>query len=206
MARLKSYYTTDEITNDLYTFGTEFMTKDNVEYVGPYHRYSTGETYTQFQWNPKTSVRLIPYISFATPTTRYREMKNYNIAYQAPKYIPCIIQRNDIAQGYVTRYFISKINEGTVTEIDAAQYLMWQQWQIDRVLYVAATLNWAITGPLQDTIINSITTPGVITRNRQAIIDANKTIPNIANTLTNLTEFYTDADFIIPKDINNLDS
>ncbi len=46
MARLKTFYTADEITNNLYTSGSEYMTEDNVEYVGSYHSYATGERYT----------------------------------------------------------------------------------------------------------------------------------------------------------------
>jgi hypothetical protein len=206
MARLKSYYTTDEITNDLYTFGKEFMTADNVEYVGPYHRYSTGEIYTQFRWNPKTSDRLVPYISINAPTTRYRELKSYNLNSQQPKQTPVTPNRNDIAKGYVTRYFVSKTNEGQVVEINAEQWLLWEQAQIDRVLYAGVTIDWAITGPLQDSVKNGITTPGVVTRNRQAVVAASKEIPQIISALSNLTEFYTDADFVIPKDINALDS
>jgi hypothetical protein len=206
MARLKSYYTTDEITNDLYTFGNELMTADNVEYVGPYHRYSTGEIYTQFQWNPKTSVRLVPYISINAPTTRYRELKSYNLNSQQPKQIPCTPNRNDIAKGYVTRYFVGKLNESLVVEINAEQWLLWEQAQIDRILFGGITIDWAITGPLQDTITNGITTPGVVTRNRQAVIAASKALPQIISTLSNLTEFYTDSDFTVPKDINQLDS
>jgi hypothetical protein len=206
MARLKSYYTADEITTELYTFGEELMTTDNVVYVGPYHRYVTGETYTEFHWNPKTSKRLVPYVSIAAPTTRYRELKNYNLNAQQPKSTPCTPTRADIANGFVTRYFVCKMNESQVTEIDAAQWLLWNQSQIDRVLYAGVAIVWAITGPLQDVIKNGITQPGVITRNREAVTTAGKEIPQIISALRNLTEFYTDADFVIPADINGLDS
>ena len=51
MARLKLYYPVDEITNDLYTYGSELMTEDNVEYIGAFHRYITGEVYTKSKWD-----------------------------------------------------------------------------------------------------------------------------------------------------------
>ena len=206
MARLKSYYTTDEITNDLYTFGKDFMTRDNVEYIGPYHRYSTGEIYTEFKWNPKTSVSLTTYKDISQPIVRYQKLKNFILPNQHPIQVPCTINRNDISQGFVTRYFISKVNQLEVLEINMAQYNNWFQGRIDRILYAATKLDWAISGPLQDTVTNGITIPGVITRNRKAIVTATATIPTIQTLLTNLTEFYTDSDFIIPKDINNLDS
>jgi hypothetical protein len=45
-----------------------------------------------------------------------------------------------------------------------------------------------------------------MTKNKLAIADASTTIPDIANILTNLTQFYTDTDYIAPIDINGLDS
>lgn len=206
MARLKSYYTADEITNDLYTFGKEFMTQDNVEYIGPYHRYATGETYTEFQWNPRDSVRLVAYRDLAQPTMQYRKLKNFSLSTIAPKQVPCTINKNDIRLGFVTRYFINKVNQLEVFEIDSEQYAAWQSGRIDKILYVAIELTWRIAGNLNDVVEKGITKPGVITQNQQTLIAASQTIPNIINTVTNLTEFYTDADFVIPKDINGLDN
>jgi len=205
MARLKSYYTTDEITNDLYTFGKEFMTENKSEYIGPYHSYVTGEIYTGFIWDPKTSVKLVPYINIIGSISKYRELKDYNLTFQQPKQIPCTPNRDNIAQGYVTRYFLNKTNDINIIEVDLIQFQQWQQGNIDRVLYSAIAIDWAISGLLQDTITNGITQPGVITRNRKAISAAALTIPLIQTHLSNLTEFYTDSDFIVPKDINGLD-
>jgi hypothetical protein len=52
--RLKLYYTTDEITNNLYTSGMQYMLQDNTEYRGLYHTYLTGEVYTGATWDSKT--------------------------------------------------------------------------------------------------------------------------------------------------------
>ena len=60
--RLKLYYTADEITSNLYTSGSQFMTEDNVEYRGTYHSYITGEVYTGSTWNAKTSKKLITFL------------------------------------------------------------------------------------------------------------------------------------------------
>jgi len=206
MARLKSYYTTDEITNDLYTFGKEFMTRDNVEYVGPYHRYSTGEVYSEFKWDPKTSISLIEYKDLTNTVVQYQRLKNFNLPTQQPRQMPCVINSNNIVRGYVTRYFINKLNQNEILEIDLIQYNNWFEGQIDKILYTAVTINWSITGTLNDVVENGITKPGVITRNRSEIAVASKRIPYISNMLNNLTEFYTDSDFVVPKDINNLES
>jgi hypothetical protein len=206
MARLKSYYTTDEITNDLYTFGKEFMTRANVEYVGPYHRYSTGEVYSEFKWDPKTSISLIEYKDLTNTVVQYQRLKNFNLPTQQPRQMPCVINSNNIVRGYVTRYFINKLNQNEILEIDLIQYNNWFEGQIDKILYTAVTINWSITGTLNDIVENGITKPGVITRNRSEIAVASKRIPYISNMLNNLTEFYTDSDFVVPKDINNLES
>ena len=58
MSRQKAYYTIDEITNNLYTTGSEWMLQNFTEYKGLYHTYITGEVYTQAKWNPKTSKKL----------------------------------------------------------------------------------------------------------------------------------------------------
>ena len=59
--RQKAYYTVDEITNNLYTAGSAWMDESGVEYIGLYHQYSTGETYTQPIWSYNNSVKLIKY-------------------------------------------------------------------------------------------------------------------------------------------------
>jgi hypothetical protein len=62
MGRFKTYYPTSEITTDLYTAGKQWMTANNVEYIGVYHKYLTGEVYTRAKWQPGISVILMPYI------------------------------------------------------------------------------------------------------------------------------------------------
>ena len=67
MGRFKTYYPISEITTDLYTPGKQWMTTDNVEYIGAYHKYLTGEVYTKARWEPDVSIILIPYIDQTIP-------------------------------------------------------------------------------------------------------------------------------------------
>jgi len=207
MARLKSYYTADEITNNLYTTGSQFMTEDNVEYIGLYHAYSTGEQYTNATWNSKLSKRLIPYAKFDTTNEQYQLLKpDIILNYETPSASSVVIKKIDIDNGYVNRYFLQKINETKILEVSQITYDKWASDVIDKKLHNAATLQWSITGNIEDVTINGILSIGVISKNKKAVEEVSQTIPDLALILTNFTQFYTDVNYVVPVDINRLDS
>ena len=210
MGRFKIYYTADEITTNLFTFGAEWMTEDETEYIGAYHRYTTGEVYSNSTWQPKTSVKLIPYFA---PDSLNKKNKTYinlqpnlNLKKNQPIKIPLSITTTDIQNKFVVRYFIKKINDSQIIEINQKQYNDWKNNNIDRILYKAVDLVWFISGNINDTINGSTKIPGVLTSNQQNIDVASKTIPELKSYLSNLLEFYTDSDYVVPADINGLDS
>ena len=205
--RIKSYYTPDETQNDLYTLGDEFMTAEGDQYIGPYHRYlTTNETYTESRWNLRLSQKLVAIRQLPETVKTYQTLRDIRTRYQIPNNIPVTITSRDIQSGTITRYFCKKATQEAVIEIDAAQYEAWQSGNIDRIMYTAVKLPWRITGKLTDTLINNVTVPGVITHNQTAVRDALNTIPQLTNTLSDFTEYYVGDDFVIPSDINNLDS
>lgn len=207
MARIKTYYTTDETINSLYTFGGEYMTTDRIEYKGPYHRYTTtSEVYTESKWDLRLSKKLIPFVHEDTIVATYKNIKNIQVAKQEPKTIVPVIDKQSLLNGSIDRYFIKKINQSTIIEIDQQQYNDWVSQKIDRVLYQAVGLTWYISGPQRDTIKTNTTIYGTITKNRQSVTQAALIIPELITHLSNLTEYYTDNEFIIPIDINGLDS
>lgn len=207
MARLKSYYTADEITNNLYTTGSQFMTEDNAEYIGLYHAYSTGERYTNATWNSKLSKRLVPYTKFDTTNEQYQLLKpGIVLNYETPSASSVVIKKMDIDNGYVNRYFLQKINETKILEVSQITYDKWASNVIDKKLHNAATLQWSITGNIEDVTINGILSIGVISKNKKAVEEASQTIPDLALILTNFTQFYTDVNYVVPVDINRLDS
>jgi hypothetical protein len=207
MARIKTYYTTDETLNGLYTFGGEYMTLDRKEYKGPYHRYTTtNEIYTESKWDIRLSKRLVQFIPEETVITTYKSLKNIQTANQVPVSSPVIINKEIIDQGFVLRYFIKKINDPTVIEINQSQYTDWLNRKIDRTMYTAVSLTWYITGEIPDIVKNGVTTKGVQTKNRESIAAVVDIMPELISYLTNLTELYVDSTFYIPTDINLLDS
>lgn len=208
MARLKLYYPVDEITPNLFTQGKEFMTEDNIEYIGEYHRYITGEIYTESNWNVRKSKRLIKYVENVTKQTFiYDTLKpNLTLKYIQPNAHSVTISKNDISIGYITRYFIKKINNESIIEINQTQYNAWLQDVIEKKMHIAISLTWYISGAIEDKTSGVVTIPGVVSKNQKQVSYANKTLPGVSNMLTNLIEYYTDNDYSVPVDINGLDS
>jgi hypothetical protein len=210
MARFKTYYPADEITSNLYTAGSEWMTTDNVEYVGLYHRYITGEVYTKSTWDARTSVKLIPYVapdSVVKKNETYIQLKpNFQLRRKTPIEIPVRITLDDIKNKYIDRYFLKKINDSKIIEVNRIQYQDWQSDNIDKTIYVGAEMQWFISGNIEDTFTGTVYNPGVITSNRENTKFVAKKIPELTLYLSNPLQYYTDSDFIIPADINGLNS
>lgn len=204
MARFKTYYPTSEITINLYTSGKQWMTIDTVEYIGSYHRYLTGEVYTKSQWEPGTSISLIPYIdnTVSNKNLPYINLKpDIQLARISPKAHNVIVTVDDVKLGVLQRFFLKKRNDNTIIEINKQQYDAWKSDELDKKLHVAIEIAWFITGPINDTVTDT-RIAGVSTLNQQRIQLAAKTIPEITLYLTDPLQFYTDTEYIISKDIN----
>ena len=204
--RQKTYYTVDEITNNLYTTGSAWMDESGVEYIGLYHQYTTGETYTQPVWSYYNSVKLIKYENVKLDVATYKKLKSIRTAYV--DFVPYIVKLTpyDINNGFISRFFIQKINELRVIEIDSATFIKWQLKEIDPNIHVAVQLIWYISGTLTDETQDSVYMPSIITLNTNAIRTAKETIRNIDTILTNPLELYVDDTVVKPTDINGLDS
>ena len=202
MARIKLTYSKSEITNNLYTFGDEWMTADKQEYKGLYHRYTiTNETYTGGTWNEATSKPLYPIIHKPKLIQEYDKIKRIRTTnYNAILPIQISITPQDIKTGYIFRYFLKKINELLYIEISKNQFNSYRS-RLDANLYVAASCKWYITGPIESKQ-QPIHVPGVIELNTREIQRIEQTLPGISKKLTNPLQFYTDTDFVVPRDIN----
>jgi hypothetical protein len=204
MGRFKTYYPTSEITPDLYTSGKQWMTTNNVEYIGAYHKYLTGEVYTKARWQPDVSTVLIPYIDQTIPNKNmpYLKLKpEFQLARTSPTAHTVNVTVTDYARGILQRFFIKKRNDNSIIEINKQQFDAWKSDQIDKKLYIAIEIAWYIAGPAND-VITGIAVPGVATRNQKQIQLAANTIPEIATYLTNPLQFYADTEYTVPKDIN----
>jgi hypothetical protein len=201
--RLKLYYTADEITSNLYTSGSQFMTEDNVEYRGTYHSYITGEVYTGSTWNAKTSKKLITFRDLSSKNAEYQQLKPTSLVFDKPNPTIVSITQQQINNKMVDRYFLKKVNETSIIEVDLEQYQKWINKQIDSVVYLGISIPWTIAGEIEDTNINGTMIKGVRTRNNLQIQYANSKLPGILDYLNNPLQYYLDTTFVIPQDINS---
>jgi len=209
MPRLKTYYTADETTNNLFTTGKEWQTLDGVEYKGAYHRYLTGEIYTGAVWDYRTSKKLTRYESPITDNKdkTYKKLKSeLKLTFSTPNVVNISITAQDIQRGYITRYFFKKYDSANIQETDLKNYNVIISNEADRKLYTTLTFKWYITGNQQDTYKNGVLVAGIVSKNSKIISQANQKLKGISNLLTNPLQYYTDTDFIQPVDINGLDS
>lgn len=204
MLRKRIYYSDNEITDNLYTSGLEWMLQENnTEYIGLYHQYLTGEVFTEATWNPSLSQKLIPYETKDSKTYIYTKLKPDIVTkYVNANAIYVNITAEDRKAGYIYRYFIKRYDQKQATETSEADYQKWLSSDIDPVLYQSVKIKWIITGQKQTTDINGIKTIGVYEQNSETIKNTEVTIPGISATLSNPLQYYSDTDFIVPNDIN----
>jgi hypothetical protein len=201
--RKRLHYTLNQITENLYTSGSEWMTLDGTEYIGLYHTYITNEIFTQSTWDSKRSKQLFPYVEKNSMVDQFKKLKTIATKFETPVIHIPIITQQDRKQGSITRYFIKKINEQTILEIDLDQFNAVASGTIDINLYITAKIEWSITGPFEDTYTNGTTVLGVKNKNYKALLEAEKILPGIIGKLSNLIEYYSDTDFLAPQDINS---
>jgi uncharacterized membrane protein len=206
MKRLKLKYSKQETKNDLYTFGKEWQLEDGTEYIGTYHQYTaTNETYTESSWNASLSKPLFEYHDQTSINTLYRKLNNAKTKFDHVRDHHVIITKKDVQLGSITRFFLKKANETLIIEISPETAQQYVALKIDNVQYTLGSLKWKITGPI-DTVNTNISIPGVFDENSKAIKQLEQTLPGLSNKLNNPLEFYTDTDFVVPADINGLDS
>jgi hypothetical protein len=203
--RIKTFYSIEEITTNLYTTGLEYMTFDNVEYIGLYHKYTTGEVYTGASYNPQTSIKLIKYKKQDPNVIQYNSISSINLNFNSFKTYNVVITKQNIIAGFIRRYIIKKNNEFKFYEVDKKTYNDYQNSKIDQSLYTAVELIWQITGNLEDTRDGSILIPSVQSNNTKLIQQAEKRMPGLSSYLTDLLQYYSDNDNVTPADINGLD-
>ena len=201
--RIRTFYMPDEIITNLYTSGGEFETEDGKEYRGMYHRYLTNEIYTEANWDPRLSKKLKPLIRKINKDTPYADLKrNLKTNFLQPTPALINVSQADRKVGYVSRYFLKKINESLFIEIDALQFKAWQNGRIDPNSYFGVEIRWYVSGLVNDEKQGVVLIKGVYTKNTEQIAYAERFLPGISSILTDPLQYYADDTFIIPPDIN----
>jgi hypothetical protein len=189
--RIKLYYPESQIVKNLFTKGGEFMLLSNFDpYVGFYHRYATGEVFTEHEWNPLNSERLIRFKKFPETVKTYYDIKHFTsignsrrkntsnsdeyYKYRAPRPSRRKLTDLEIKEGKTFRYFVNKRNERErvffeITPDQVAGYPMLSQG-INQFLYELLSLPWKVDGPEYDIYEDGILKiPGVIDTNLRII-------------------------------------
>jgi hypothetical protein len=210
--RKKIYYTPSEIQNDLFTNGGQWMELETwTSYVGFYHIYtSTNEVFSEQEWHPTKSKRLVPYKNKPASYFQYLDLVNYKKIggekkelfgpvkydrFSAP--VATIRELTDVEKkrGIMSRYFLFKRNElsGRLPiEVDKAQADTYpiSNYGINQYLYEMVEIPWKIDGPEFDIIQNGILkVPGVVNTNQRIIDRYSRKFPILKRVLTNLREF-----------------
>jgi len=190
--RLRAYYPDSMTEKGLYTNGREYITEDMIEYVGFYHKYTSGEVFTLYEYNSLLSKKLIPYAErHKLETIEQSDPNNYVLPSKTITY-PSIEDYSDRKIWY--RYFIRKVNDASwgVREINEDQYESTNTdiaGTINGFLFKTIKLPWKLNGILNDITRNGIRNPGIYETNLRTIEYYSKDFPGLENTLTNPLEF-----------------
>lgn len=107
------------------------------------------------------------------------------------------VSKIDIENGYITRYFMRQANhqQGDITEIDVRDYNRLKSNPLFKIL----SLQWKITGPLDDIIGPSyINSPvriqtGVETANKMMVENLDVDLPGLKYKLMNYIQFWVNT-------------
>jgi hypothetical protein len=217
MTRKRIYYPQSQIIENLYTPGKEYMTVDNIEYIGFYHRYIDGTVMTGAVYDKVESKVLKTYVDTVTQPeiAVYRDsikqgrFSKSNVVYSVqPKFVYSAPTVKDFEIGKFKRYFIRRRNFTglkDIYEIDADQYKLWKQVKsgIDENIYDAIAIDWKLVGPLTDIVEDGIVIdPGVATTNERIVRSNSIIFTGLDSYITNFIEFSTYSP-LCPQDIKN---
>jgi hypothetical protein len=207
--RKKIYYPDSQIENGLFTKGKEWMTIDNwKEYVGYYHKYSTGEVFTEREWDLFKSKKLVSYRDRSDSYFKYLDLKKYVVInqnktevlganifsrYSAPRAVKRTPSQIEINEGFMTRYFVIKLNEpGSICyEIAESETKTFKTKNtgINQYLYDIIEIPWKINGLEFDKYENGLLKyPGIVDSNLRIIERYSKKFPILKKILTNPRE------------------
>lgn len=210
--RKRAYYSENQIQKNLFTRGKEWMTLDDwKEYSGPYHKYSTGEVFTEIHWIPNVSKKLIPYRNRSDMYFKYADLTefvhsngskykfigslNTNMGnLRSPIYAKLPPTQEDYTNGYMMRYFAYKRNEinRVFFEIDKKQVDTYNNklGGMNHILYGILEIKWKLTGPEFDEYVNGILMKhGVVDTNSRIIEENSKKFRIFSSVVNNPREF-----------------
>tara|TARA_R110000851_G_scaffold313422_1_gene475060 strand:+ start:214 stop:819 length:606 start_codon:yes stop_codon:yes gene_type:complete len=198
------YYPKNKIKPNQYTSGGVYYTlKGNVNWIGFYFETFDGKIFAGKTIGVGTNEELI---KSTKKQTEYKTIgnelytdflkKDNSVVQLLSQYI---IPKSSIPQpteedykaGLFTRYFLSRINDENIMEINSVLFNdVMQGSKYNSSLYAVVSLNWRIRGSLESTLSNGILVKGVRGKNEQMVIIKNGKLKGLDKYLTNFSEFY----------------
>lgn len=176
MSRNQIYYPQGQIQKGLYTQGKEWMLEDGTEYVGDYHKYTTGEVYTISAYVDGKSQVLIPYQNLSNVTIKknfeYNKLKSELNGFKPAVYGKSQPTQEDYNKGFMTKYFVQRKSSGLISEVVSDEFSNVQEEH-----YIKIQLGWKLLGDDSEVV------------NRKIVLNAEKNIKGISSYITNYSEF-----------------
>ena len=203
--RLRIYYTKAQIQNGLKTGGGEWMYTDGTEYIGQYHKYSTGEVFSLATFVQGKSRILIPYIDINKKVSDSTDSNidfEKNFEYDAiktlevqkskkPNNVRANLSNLKIKDGNISRLFAYKVNDGQLIELSPLDFgNMGSPTGLDVNLWKKLTIEWKVQGPDFDVLDsqNNIIQHGIIDANKRTVERLSDEYPTLKNYLTDFRE------------------
>ncbi len=195
------YYPKTQRFYGKYTTGNEYSDVAGQEYIGSYHYFGNKELVMSQAYPREDSIVLKPY---KESKLKQRENFEYDFLtalnlqeFKSPKSMIPKPGPNDVANGYMLRYFLKARNDvsSPVIEIDLKQYedtLDDDGNNIDGFRYQKISLRWKIGGPRYDQYHDNEKTQikayGIEDTNRRTVFAKNQEMPGLSEALGDLTQ------------------
>lgn len=203
--RQRIYYTKAQIEAGLKTGGGEWMFTDGTEYIGQYHKYSTGEVFTDSNYVDGKSRKLIPYVDVSkvfdetdsiidfAKNFEYDAIKNVDVKKSVKSNEPISdIYNRPVKNGYIKRLFAYKVNDGQILELDEIGYGNYGTKKgLDAILWRKFSIDWKVQGSDYDILDSqgNVKEGGIIDENRRTIEKYSEEYPTLSKRITDFREF-----------------
>ncbi len=118
---------------------------------------------------------------------QYQNIGGIDMSYETyPNYYKPFPSLKDYLKGYINRYFVQKINDLTITEVNKEKYN-----SISKNYYNKLVIQWIIFGPKNNLYNNKILDrKGVQEQNIQTLVENEKLMKGLKIYLNNPLEFW----------------
>ena len=178
----KSKYSKPKLTP-----GKQFTLPDGTEYKGWYFKTYKGEQYTGSE----------PYYA-SEQLTRMSLIDAVGSTLGRVNFIQLLITNSDLIKGFIKRLFVKNKIDGKIIEVTQDQVQDYSEINY----YQISSLDWNITSPAEDVVVNGFVYEGSISKNKKAVEELNKTFTGISSYITDYSK-YVQQDKTVEQTVDN---